>query len=267
MEKLLSVWRIISGCPNQPILPNLPRRLKTHIAFSMFPILDTNLWSYWRYISFAKFRWKRVLSSFRVFQSSKLTTRTRILYFVQISKKKGNAKAAAETLWKPKGILIFKKWNQPRKVEEENIFTTYMFIWNSRVGKGQAKKQNDFVWPLVCAYILSIFWSLVEVVWNFNGKNYGQNIFSLPSSALHAFFLLQSVRLLTELTRLLCKFYMLGESVRPLKCLLDRLSIIICNVKHSNGITKPPKSNDTISFKFASFFVFPWTKKIWLDPT
>ena len=31
-------------CPNQPILPNLPRRLKTHIAFLMFPILDTNLW-------------------------------------------------------------------------------------------------------------------------------------------------------------------------------------------------------------------------------
>ena len=28
-------------CPNQP---NLPRQLKTHISFSMFPILDTNLW-------------------------------------------------------------------------------------------------------------------------------------------------------------------------------------------------------------------------------
>ena len=25
-------------------LPGLPRQLKTHIAFSMFPILDTNLW-------------------------------------------------------------------------------------------------------------------------------------------------------------------------------------------------------------------------------
>jgi hypothetical protein len=32
---------MISDCPNQP---NLPRQLKTHIAFSMFPILDTNLW-------------------------------------------------------------------------------------------------------------------------------------------------------------------------------------------------------------------------------
>ena len=38
---MLSVWKIISDCPNQP---NLPRQLKTHIAFSMFPILDTNLW-------------------------------------------------------------------------------------------------------------------------------------------------------------------------------------------------------------------------------
>ena len=36
----MSVWRIISDCPNQP---NLPNQLKTHIAFSMFPILDTNL--------------------------------------------------------------------------------------------------------------------------------------------------------------------------------------------------------------------------------
>ena len=36
----MSVWRIISDCPNQP---DLPRQLKTHIAFSMFPILDTNL--------------------------------------------------------------------------------------------------------------------------------------------------------------------------------------------------------------------------------
>ena len=43
--KLLSVWRILSDCPNQP---NLPRPLKTHIGFSMFPILDTNLWhTYW----------------------------------------------------------------------------------------------------------------------------------------------------------------------------------------------------------------------------
>ena len=41
MEKLLSVSRIISDSPNQP---NLPRQLKNHIAFSMFPILDTNLW-------------------------------------------------------------------------------------------------------------------------------------------------------------------------------------------------------------------------------
>ena len=31
-------------CLNQPDLANLPRQLKTHIAFSMFPILDTNLW-------------------------------------------------------------------------------------------------------------------------------------------------------------------------------------------------------------------------------
>ena len=36
--KLLSVWRIISDCPNQP------RQLKIHIAFSMFSILGTNLW-------------------------------------------------------------------------------------------------------------------------------------------------------------------------------------------------------------------------------
>ena len=34
----MSVWRIISDCPNQP---DLPRQLK---AFSMFSILDTNLW-------------------------------------------------------------------------------------------------------------------------------------------------------------------------------------------------------------------------------
>ena len=39
--KLFSVWRIISDCPIQP---DLPIKLKTHIAFSMFPILDTNLW-------------------------------------------------------------------------------------------------------------------------------------------------------------------------------------------------------------------------------
>ena len=38
VEKLLSVWRIISGCQTQPDLPNLPRWLKSHIAFSMFPI-------------------------------------------------------------------------------------------------------------------------------------------------------------------------------------------------------------------------------------
>ena len=37
----MSVWRIISDCPNQP---DLSKQLKTHIAFSMFPILDTNLW-------------------------------------------------------------------------------------------------------------------------------------------------------------------------------------------------------------------------------
>ena len=45
VEKLLSVWGIISGCQTQPDLPNLPRWLKSHIAFSMFPILDTNLCS------------------------------------------------------------------------------------------------------------------------------------------------------------------------------------------------------------------------------
>jgi hypothetical protein len=39
----MSVWRIIPDCPIQPNLPDLPRQLKTHIAFSMFPILDTNL--------------------------------------------------------------------------------------------------------------------------------------------------------------------------------------------------------------------------------
>ena len=31
----------ISDCPNQP---DLPRQLKTHLAFLLFPILDTNLW-------------------------------------------------------------------------------------------------------------------------------------------------------------------------------------------------------------------------------
>ena len=40
LGKLLSVWRAIHYCPNQP---DLPRQLKTHIVFSMFPILDTNL--------------------------------------------------------------------------------------------------------------------------------------------------------------------------------------------------------------------------------
>ena len=40
MGKLLSVWRIISDCPNQP---DLPRQLKTRTDFSMVPILDTNL--------------------------------------------------------------------------------------------------------------------------------------------------------------------------------------------------------------------------------
>ena len=65
VEKLLSVWRMIPGCQNQPDLPNQPRQLKSHIAFSMlptgrgvsekvsvypslinswFPIFDTNLW-------------------------------------------------------------------------------------------------------------------------------------------------------------------------------------------------------------------------------
>ena len=42
LGKLLSVWRTIQYCPNQP---NLPRQLKPHIAFSMFHILDTNLWA------------------------------------------------------------------------------------------------------------------------------------------------------------------------------------------------------------------------------
>ena len=41
LGKLLSVWRTVSVLPN---LPNLPGQLKTHIAFSMFPIIDTNLW-------------------------------------------------------------------------------------------------------------------------------------------------------------------------------------------------------------------------------
>ena len=41
--KIVVVWKMISDCPNQP---NLPRELKTRIAFSMFPILDTNLWLY-----------------------------------------------------------------------------------------------------------------------------------------------------------------------------------------------------------------------------
>ena len=40
LGKLLSVWRTIQYCPNQP---NLPRQLKPHIDISMFPILDTNL--------------------------------------------------------------------------------------------------------------------------------------------------------------------------------------------------------------------------------
>ena len=41
MEKLMLVWAIIFDYPNHP---DLPRQLKTHIAFSMFPTLDTNLW-------------------------------------------------------------------------------------------------------------------------------------------------------------------------------------------------------------------------------
>ena len=45
VAKLMSVWRIFSDCQNQPKWPDLPRQKKTHIAFSMFPILDTNLWS------------------------------------------------------------------------------------------------------------------------------------------------------------------------------------------------------------------------------
>ena len=44
VQKRSPVWRKISGCPNQPNQPILPRWLKTHLAFSMFPILDTNLW-------------------------------------------------------------------------------------------------------------------------------------------------------------------------------------------------------------------------------
>ena len=42
LGKLLSVWRTIQYCPNQP---NLPRQLKTLIAFSMFPTLCTSQWS------------------------------------------------------------------------------------------------------------------------------------------------------------------------------------------------------------------------------
>ena len=40
VAKLMSVRRIFSDCPNQP---NLPRQLKTYIAFSIVPILNTNL--------------------------------------------------------------------------------------------------------------------------------------------------------------------------------------------------------------------------------
>ena len=40
----MSVLILNSDCQNQPVLPKLPRQLKTDIAFSMFPILDTNLW-------------------------------------------------------------------------------------------------------------------------------------------------------------------------------------------------------------------------------
>ena len=37
----LAFARQFQYCPNQP---DLPRQLKTYIVFSMFPILDTNLW-------------------------------------------------------------------------------------------------------------------------------------------------------------------------------------------------------------------------------
>ena len=49
--KIVVVWKMISDCPNQP---NLPRELKTRIAFSMFPILDTNLWLFPRLSSGGK---------------------------------------------------------------------------------------------------------------------------------------------------------------------------------------------------------------------
>ena len=42
LGKLLSVWRTISVLPKSA---HLPRQLKTHMAFSMFPILDTHLCS------------------------------------------------------------------------------------------------------------------------------------------------------------------------------------------------------------------------------
>ena len=40
LGKLLSVWRTVLVLPKSAKLPNLPRQLKTHIAFSMFPILN-----------------------------------------------------------------------------------------------------------------------------------------------------------------------------------------------------------------------------------
>ena len=69
LGKLLSVWRTIQYCPNQP---NLPKQLKIHTAFSMFPILDTNLCiiqglfseilskKYWRQISILGTNYQRV---------------------------------------------------------------------------------------------------------------------------------------------------------------------------------------------------------------
>ena len=36
--------KIVVSLENDFWLLNLPRQLKTHISFSMFPILDTNLW-------------------------------------------------------------------------------------------------------------------------------------------------------------------------------------------------------------------------------
>ena len=117
-------------CPN---LPNLPRQLKTHIVFSVFPILGTNLWqhhnsavqgAYWALMqcSIVILRW-----------SSPLLPKTWCLIFSSLK--------LFLLLWqklKWQKNIHLQKWKKKMLLDQENVlpfelplamFISYYMIW------------------------------------------------------------------------------------------------------------------------------------------